>query len=160
MINKNKCEWRLDYGGREIVLESGRLAKQADGSVLISCEGTQVLVTVCSATEAKEGQDFFPLLVEYTEKFYSVGKFLGGFRKREGRPSDGEALNARLIDRPLRPLFPEGYSLRHSGVLHRTFLLYRRRRPGSTGRVGCQCRSDHIGYSLCRTHRIMQSGSH
>ena len=109
MMNQHKREWRMDYGGREIVLETGRLAKQADGAVLVSCEGTQVLATVCSATEAKEGQDFFPLLVEYTEKFYSVGKFLGGFRKREGRPSDQEALNARLIDRPLRPLFPEGY---------------------------------------------------
>ena len=99
----------MSYGGREVVLETGRMAKQADGSVLVSCEGTQVLVTVCSATTAKEGQDFFPLLVEYTEKFYAAGKFLGGFRKREGRPSDRESLNARLIDRPLRPLFPEGY---------------------------------------------------
>ena len=109
MNNQHKREWRMNYGGRELVLETGRMAKQADGSVLVSCEGTQVLVTVCSSSEAKEGQDFFPLLVEYTEKFYAVGKFLGGFRKREGRPSDGEALNARLIDRPLRPLFPEGY---------------------------------------------------
>ena len=109
MMNQHKREWRMDYGGREIVLETGRMAKQADGAVLVSCEGTQVLVTVCSATKAKEGQDFFPLLVEYTEKFYAAGKFLGGFRKREGRPSDGESLNARLIDRPLRPLFPEGY---------------------------------------------------
>ena len=109
MVNQHKREWRMNYGGREIVVENGRMAKQADGSVFISCEGTQVLVTVCSAMEAKEGQDFFPLLVEYTEKFYSAGKFLGGFKKREARPSDREALNARLIDRPIRPLFPEGY---------------------------------------------------
>ena len=109
MINQHKKEWRMNYGGREVVLEIGRMAKQADGSVFVSCEGTQVLVTVCSATQAREGQGFFPLLVEYTEKFYAAGKFLGGFKKREGRPSDKESLNARLIDRPLRPLFPEGY---------------------------------------------------
>ena len=109
MINQHKQEWRMNYGGKEIVLEIGRMAKQADGSVLVSSQGTQVLVTVCSATHAKEGQDFFPLLVEYTEKFYAAGKYPGGFKKREGRPSDRESLNARLIDRPLRPLFPEGY---------------------------------------------------
>ncbi len=108
-MNENKKTWSLNYGGREVTIETGRMAKQADGSVLVSCEGTQVLVTVCSATKVKDGQDFFPLLVEYTEKFYAAGKFLGGFRKREGRPTDQETLNARLIDRPLRPLFPEGY---------------------------------------------------
>ncbi len=108
-MNENKVVYSLNYGGKEVTIETGRLAKQADGSVLVSCEGTQVLVTVCSATEVKDGQDFFPLLVEYTEKFYSAGKFLGGYLKREGRPSTQETLNARLIDRPLRPLFPEGY---------------------------------------------------
>ncbi|MCP4912995.1 MAG: polyribonucleotide nucleotidyltransferase [Oligoflexia bacterium] len=108
-MNENRKEYRINYGGREVVLETGRMAKQADGSVLVSSEGTQVLVTVCSARKMKDGQDFFPLLVEYTEKFYAAGKFLGGFRKREGRPTDQETLNARLIDRPLRPLFPEGY---------------------------------------------------
>lgn len=108
-MNENKKTWELTYGGKVVTVETGRMAKQADGSVLVSSEGTQVLVTVCSAREVKDGQDFFPLLVEYTEKFYSAGKFLGGFRKREGRPTDQETLNARLIDRPLRPLFPEGY---------------------------------------------------
>ncbi|EQC46350.1 polyribonucleotide nucleotidyltransferase [Bacteriovorax sp. Seq25_V] len=108
MLNSKK-QFTYNYGGKEVTIETGRLAKQADGSVLVSCEGTQVLVTVCSATELKDGQDFFPLLVEYTEKFYSAGKFLGGFMKREGRPTVGETLNARLIDRPLRPMFPEGY---------------------------------------------------
>lgn len=105
----NKKEFTLNYGGKDVTIEFGRMAKQADGSVLVSSEGTQVLVTVCSARKMKEGIDFFPLLVEYTEKFYAAGKFLGGFRKREGRPTDPETLNARLIDRPLRPLFPEGY---------------------------------------------------
>lgn len=108
-MNENKKVWNLNYGGKEVTVETGRLAKQADGSVLVSSAGTQVLVTVCSAREMKDGQDFFPLLVEYTEKFYAAGKFLGGFRKREGRPGDAETLAARLIDRPLRPLFPNGY---------------------------------------------------
>lgn len=108
-MNENKKIFTYNYGGKEVTIETGRLAKQADGSVLVSCEGTQVLVTVCSAKEVKDGQDFFPLLVEYTEKFYAAGKFLGGFMKREGRPSTQETLNARLIDRPLRPMFPEGY---------------------------------------------------
>lgn len=109
MLNQSKRVFTYDYDGKTVTIETGRLAKQADGSVLVSCEGTQVLVTACSAREMKDGMDFFPLLVEYTEKFYAAGKFLGGFLKREGRPSTQETLNARLIDRPLRPLFPEGY---------------------------------------------------
>jgi polyribonucleotide nucleotidyltransferase len=108
-MNENKKVYTLNYGGKEVTIETGRMAKQADGSVLVSSGGTQVLVTVCSAHQMKDGQDFFPLLVEYVEKFYAAGKFLGGFRKREGRPNDQEVLNARLIDRPLRPLFPQGY---------------------------------------------------
>ncbi|MBL6989451.1 MAG: polyribonucleotide nucleotidyltransferase [Bacteriovoracaceae bacterium] len=108
-MNENKREFKLDYGGKEVIVETGRLAKQADGSVLVSSAGTQVLVTVCSAHEAKPGQDFFPLMVDYVTKYYSAGKFLGGFIKREARPSTAETLNARLIDRPLRPLFPKGY---------------------------------------------------
>jgi polyribonucleotide nucleotidyltransferase len=105
----NKQEYRLNYGGKEVVVETGRMAKQADGSVLVSSGGTQVLVTVCSSTSVKDGQDFFPLTVEYVEKFYAAGKFLGGYMKREAKPSTPETLNARLIDRPLRPLFPSGY---------------------------------------------------
>ena len=108
-MNENKKEYSFDYGGKNVVIETGRLAKQADGSVLISCNGTQVLVTACSSREMKDGQDFFPLTVDYVEKFYAAGKFLGGFIKREAKPSVGETLNARLIDRPLRPLFPKGY---------------------------------------------------
>lgn len=108
MLN-NKREFTINYGGKEVTLETGRLAKQADGAVLVTCGGTQVLVTVCSATEVADGQDFFPLMVDYKEKFFSVGKFLGGFMKREGRPSNSEILLMRMIDRPLRPLFPEGY---------------------------------------------------
>ena len=104
-----KKEFKMNIGGKEIILETGRLAKQADGAVLVTCGGTQVLVSACSDTKMKEGQDFFPLTVDYTEKFYAAGKFLGGFMKRESRPTLQETLNARLIDRPLRPLFPEGY---------------------------------------------------
>jgi polyribonucleotide nucleotidyltransferase len=108
-MNENKREFKLNFGNQEVIVESGRMAKQADGSVLVTSGKTQVLVTVCSAKEQKPGQDFFPLMVEYVEKFYAAGKFLGGFMKREARPTTAETLNARLIDRALRPLFPEGY---------------------------------------------------
>lgn len=108
MLN-NKKEFNFTYGGKEITIETGRLAKQADGAVLVTSGNTQVLVTVCSAREVKDGQDFFPLMVDYKEKFTAAGKFLGGFMKREGRPSNSEILLMRMIDRPLRPLFPEGY---------------------------------------------------
>jgi len=108
MIN-NKKEFKLNYGDKEVIIETGRLAKQADGAVLVTSGETQVLVTVTSATSVKDGQDFFPLMVDYKEKFSAAGKFLGGFMKREGRPSNAEILLMRMIDRPLRPLFPEGY---------------------------------------------------
>jgi polyribonucleotide nucleotidyltransferase len=108
-MNENKKEYKLTYGGKEVTIETGRLAKQSDGAVLISSNGTQVLVAVCSARELKDGQDFFPLLVEYQEKFYGAGKFLGGFIKRENRPSTAEILTCRIIDRGLRPMFPSDY---------------------------------------------------
>ena len=108
MVN-NKKEFTFNYGGKEVTIETGRLAKQADGAVLVTSGNTQVLVTVCSARSIKDGQDFFPLMVDYKEKFTAAGKFLGGFMKREGRPSNSEILLMRMIDRPLRPLFPEGY---------------------------------------------------
>lgn len=108
MLN-NKKEFKMNFGGKEITIETGRLAKQADAAVLASCEGTQVLVTLTCAKDVNDGQDFFPLLVDYKEKFYAAGKFLGGFMKRESRPSNAEILIMRLIDRPLRPLFPEGF---------------------------------------------------
>ncbi|MCT4640872.1 MAG: polyribonucleotide nucleotidyltransferase [Bacteriovoracaceae bacterium] len=108
MLN-NKKEFTFNYGQSVVTIETGRLAKQADGAVLVTSGETQVLVTVCSATDVKDGQDFFPLMVDYKEKFSAAGKFLGGFMKREGRPSNAEILLMRMIDRPLRPLFPEGY---------------------------------------------------
>ena len=95
--------------GRTITLETGKLAKQADGSVVIRMGGTMILATVVSAKQAKEGIDFLPLTVEYKEKFAASGRVPGGFLKREGRPSDAEILNCRLVDRVLRPLFPKDY---------------------------------------------------
>ncbi len=108
MLNAKK-EFTINYGGRDVTIETGRLAKQADGAVLVTSGKSQVLVTVCSAKTVNDGQDFFPLMVDYKEKFTAAGKFLGGFLKREGRPSTDEILLMRMIDRPLRPLFPEGY---------------------------------------------------
>ncbi len=95
--------------GQQIKIETGRLAKQADGSVLVTSGNNMVLVTAVSSKEAKPDQGFFPLSVEYIEKFYSIGKIPGGYFKREGKPSNESVLSARMIDRPIRPLFPEGY---------------------------------------------------
>ena len=99
----------VTVGDKLIKLEFQRFAKQANGSVMVSCGDTQVLVTVCAADDPKEGQDFFPLTVDYIEKYYAAGRFPGGYVKRETRPSDREALTSRVIDRPLRPSFPEEY---------------------------------------------------
>ncbi len=108
MLNK-KTVLSCDFGGRPITIETGRLAKQADGSVLVTYGETVVLVTAVSNKKPKPGQSFFPLTVDYAEKYYAAGKYPGGFFKRENRPSTEATLIARLIDRPLRPLFPEGY---------------------------------------------------
>ncbi|MFH1888634.1 MAG: polyribonucleotide nucleotidyltransferase [Candidatus Omnitrophota bacterium] len=97
------------FGNNELILETGKMAKQANGSVVVQYGGTVVLATACMSREVKEGQGFFPLTVEYQEKTYAAGKIPGGFFKREGRPSESEILTARLIDRPIRPLFPEGF---------------------------------------------------
>ena len=101
-------EKTIDLGdGRLITLETGKLAKQADGAVMLKMGNTMLLATVVSAKEAREDVDFMPLSVEYKEKYASLGKFPGGFMKREARPSDYEILISRLIDRALRPLFPD-----------------------------------------------------
>ena len=97
-------------GGRTITLETGKMAKQANGSVIVRSGESVVLVTACSNPEPKPGANFFPLTVDYREYTYSAGRFPGGFIKREGRMSEKEILTCRLIDRPIRPLFPEGYS--------------------------------------------------
>ena len=97
------------YGDHQVTLETGEIARQAGGAVLVSMEETVVLVTVVAAKNAKPGQDFFPLTVDYQEKTYAAGRIPGGFFKREGRPSEKETLTCRLIDRPIRPLFPDGF---------------------------------------------------
>lgn len=107
MFNTHKVE--IEWGGRPLTLETGKIARQADGAVLATYGETVVLATVVSAKSAKPGQDFFPLTVNYQEKTYAAGKIPGGFFKREGRPSENETLVSRLIDRPIRPLFVEGY---------------------------------------------------
>ena len=99
----------ISYGRHQLTLETGEIARQADGAVLVSLDDTVVLVTVVGKTEVKPGQDFFPLTVDYQERTYAAGKIPGGFFKREGRPSEKETLTSRLIDRPLRPLFPEAF---------------------------------------------------
>jgi polyribonucleotide nucleotidyltransferase len=96
-------------GSNQISIETGKIAKLADGAVIVSCGDTMVLVSAVSATAIKEGQDFFPLTVDYREKAAAAGKFPGGYFKREGRPTEKETLTSRMIDRPLRPLFPHGY---------------------------------------------------
>ncbi len=102
-------EIKINLNGKIINIETGKIAKQAAGSIVVSCEGTVVLVTAVSSKEPREGIDFFPLMVDYEEKFYAAGKIPGGFFKREGRPSKNAILTSRLIDRPLRPLFPKEY---------------------------------------------------
>ena len=99
----------LDWGGRKLVLETGKMARQADGAVLVSYGDTIVLCTAVGVRTAKPGQDFFPLTVDYQEKAFAAGKIPGGFFKREGRPSENETLVSRLIDRPIRPLFPDNF---------------------------------------------------
>lgn len=99
----------IQYGAHTLTLETGEIARQADGAVMVSYGDTAVLVTVVGKQEVKEGQDFFPLTVDYQERTYAAGKIPGGFFKREGRPSEKETLTSRLIDRPLRPLFPEAF---------------------------------------------------
>ena len=104
-----KQEFHLDFCGRGITVEIGEIAKQADGAVIIRYGDTVTLSTACASNQAKEGIDFFPLTVSFEEKLYSVGKIPGGFLRREGRPSEHATLTARMIDRPIRPLFAEGF---------------------------------------------------
>ncbi|MEM1398742.1 MAG: polyribonucleotide nucleotidyltransferase, partial [Pseudomonadota bacterium] len=99
----------IDFGGRPLILETGKIARQADGAVLATYGQTKVLCTAVGAKDPKPGIDFFPLTVNYQEKAFAAGKIPGGFFKREGRPSEKETLVCRLIDRPIRPLFVSGY---------------------------------------------------
>jgi len=114
----DKVTKTFQYGVHTVRLETGEIARQASGAVLVSVDDTVVLATVVASPKAKPGQDFFPLTVDYVEKTYAAGKIPGGFFKREGRPSEKETLTSRLIDRPIRPLFPEGFFNEVQVVLH------------------------------------------
>jgi len=114
----NKVTKTFQWGQNTVTLETGEIARQANGAVLLDMDGTVVLATVVGKTEGKAGQDFFPLTVDYLEKSYAAGKIPGSFFKREGRPSEFETLTSRLIDRPIRPLFPEGFFNEVHVVVH------------------------------------------
>ncbi|MFC7513989.1 polyribonucleotide nucleotidyltransferase [Herbaspirillum sp. GCM10030257] len=114
----NKVTKTFQYGQHTVTLETGEIARQASGAVVVSIEDTVVLATVVARKDAKPGQDFFPLTVDYVEKSYAAGRIPGGFFKREGRPSEKETLTSRLIDRPIRPLFPEGYLNEVQVIVH------------------------------------------
>src|SRR6201991_1512316 len=114
----NKVTKTFQWGQHQVTLETGEIARQASGAVIVNVEDTVILATVVAAKNAKPGQDFFPLTVDYIEKTYAAGKIPGSFFKREGRPSELETLTSRLIDRPIRPLFPEGFFNEVQVVIH------------------------------------------
>ena len=114
----NKVTKSFQWGQHTVTMETGEIARQASGAVLVDMDGTVVLATVVAKTDAKPGQDFFPLTVDYLEKTYAAGRIPGSFFKREGRPSEFETLTSRLIDRPIRPLFPEGFFNEVQVVIH------------------------------------------
>ena len=115
----NKVTKTFQWGDNTVTMETGEIARQATGAVLVDMDDTVVLATVVAKTEgSKPGQDFFPLTVDYLEKTYAAGKIPGSFFKREGRPSEFETLTSRLIDRPIRPLFPEGFFNEVHVVIH------------------------------------------
>src|SRR5512147_682330 len=114
----NKVTKTFQWGQNTVTLETGEIARQASGAVIVDVDDTVVLATVVAAKNAKPGQDFFPLTVDYIEKTYAAGKIPGSFFKREGRPSELETLTSRLIDRPIRPLFPDGFFNEVQVVIH------------------------------------------
>ncbi len=118
MLDLTPVKKSFTYGAHTVTLETGEIARQAGGAVLVTMDDTAVLATVVARTEPKPGQDFFPLTVDYVEKTYAAGRIPGGFFKREGRPSEKETLTSRLIDRPIRPLFPEGFMNEVQVIVH------------------------------------------
>ena len=126
----------MEVGGRTLTLETGRMAKQAGGAVFTSYGDTMVLCTATASKEPREGIDFFPLSVEYEEKLYAVGKIPGGFIKREGKASEKATLSARLIDRPIRPLFPKAYR-NDVQVVATVMSVDQDCAPDITGMTGC-----------------------
>ncbi len=126
----------MEWGGRKLVLETGKVARQADGAVMITMGGTAVLCTVVGAKKPKPGQGFFPLTVNYQEKYFAAGRIPGGFFRREGRPTETETLTSRLIDRPIRPLFPEGY-LNETQVIATVLSHDLENNPDMIAMIGC-----------------------
>src|SRR5512145_1540843 len=114
----NKITKTFQWGQHTVTMETGEIARQAGGAVIVNIDDTVVLATVVASKSAKPGQDFFPLTVDYLEKSYAAGKIPGSFFKREGRPSEYETLTSRLIDRPIRPLFPDGFFNEVQVVIH------------------------------------------
>ncbi len=130
--------FEIEVGGRKLIVENGKMAKQANGAVLVRYGDTAVLVAVTSSAEPREGVDFFPLTVDYEEKMYSAGKIPGGFIKREGRPPQSAILKSRLIDRPIRPLFPKGF--RNDVQVTATVLSFDQDNPPEVaGMLGASC---------------------
>ena len=130
--------FETELGGRKLIIENGKMAKQANGAVLVRYGDTVVLVAVTSSAEPREGVDFFPLTVDYEEKMYAAGKIPGGFIKREGRPAQSAILKSRLIDRPIRPLFPEGF--RNDVQVIATVLCFDQDNPPEiAGMIGASC---------------------
>ena len=147
----------LDWGGTPLVMETGKVARQADGAVMVSLGGTSVLCTAVAAQSPKPGQDFFPLTVNYQEKAFAAGKIPGGFFKREGRPSENETLVCRLIDRPIRPLFPSNFKCETQVIC--TVLAHDMEEPRHCGNDWCLGGADVVGravlWSDCRcAHRV------
>ena len=152
MFNHHKVE--IEWGGRPLILETGKIARQADGAVLATYGETVVLATVVSAKEPKAGFDFFPLTVNYQEKTFAAGKIPGGYFKREGRPTEAETLISRLIDRPIRPLFPEGYRNETQVVVTITCVSLRHPSANS-GRIGRSIRREiSVSRSVGRPSRL------
>ena len=114
----NKVSKSFRFGNHDVTLTTGEIARQATGACICQMDDTVVLATVVAKKETKPGQDFFPLTVDYIEKTYAAGKIPGGFFKREGRPSEKETLTSRLIDRPIRPLFPDGFFNEVQVIIH------------------------------------------
>ena len=130
--------FEMQLGGRKLVLETGKMAKQASGAVLVRYGDTAVLVTATASAEPRAGIDFFPLTVDYDEKLYSVGKIPGGFIKREGRPTESAILSGRLIDRPIRPLFPDGFR-NDVQVVATVLSVDQDNAPDVTAMIGASC---------------------
>ncbi len=140
--------YRLEWGGKTLTLETGRIARQADGAVLATYGETVVLCAVTAAKSVKEGQDFFPLTVHYQEKFFAAGKIPGGFFKREGRPTEKETLASRLIDRPIRPLFPDGFHNETQIVIARCCATIGENEPDIVAMIAASAALTHLGRAV------------